>query len=379
MLPGTERVDYDRRVLVYLLNQLPPKPWPKKIAGLPCYLTTDPNDLGPTIPIRHQSCSRIRISADLDLRNNEAAVDLVFDLVRDFFLQSNISITEIQYWGHIVIIVLENEHENDKVLQVVPRSVAQCNCFYLFESMMARPGLLPVRRIEQTSFTVVDDSRYETLRPGVVLSSGKHPEDGSEILTSSGVLVRDRLGFDYMTVAAHGFPGLPFDGNVYHPRGSDIAVGELSQELTHTDVALVKLKQGIDFINEPFENTIIPTPPSRFTGFIRAAEARIGDNVFLDSAFSGFVEGTNGPHASLRVPADDPHQPEQVWIRTRWVYMGQDANQMLVNSVCGSPIWNDDNKVLGFFRYAPSSGVFLDWCMSVSADHLLDKGYYIVP
>ena len=46
--------------------------------------------------------------------------------------------------------------------------------------------------------------------------------------------------------------------------------------------------------------------------------------------------------------------------------------------VCGSAIWNNDSKALGFFRYAPKSGRFLDWCMSVIADHLIDKGYSIV-
>lgn len=378
ILPGTHRIDYDGRVLVYHLDQLPPKPWPKKIAGLPCYLTTDPNDLGPMIPKWYFSRSRIDVAAALDLRDNEAAANTVFDLVREFFDKAEISITEIQYWDNYIIIILEDELEKDEALQAAPRTVARCTCFYLFESMMARPDKLPARRIREASLTTIDDNRYETLRPGVMLSSGQHPEDGTEFLTSSGVLVRDDLGFHYMTVAARGFPGSPFDGKVYHPRGSGVVIGELIQELGHTDVALVKLKQGIHFINETFESTVIPGPSSQLTGFVRADETRIGDPIFLESPFSGFLEGRNGPRSFVRIPADDPHQTEQTWIRCRWTYMGQDANQMLVDGVCGSAIWNEDKKVLGFFRYAPSSGAFQDWCLTASANHLLDKGYTIV-
>jgi hypothetical protein len=36
---------------------LPAKPWPKKIAGVPCYLTSDPDDQGPIIPILLQYSS----------------------------------------------------------------------------------------------------------------------------------------------------------------------------------------------------------------------------------------------------------------------------------------------------------------------------------
>ncbi|KAJ5139195.1 uncharacterized protein N7515_004043 [Penicillium bovifimosum] len=378
VFPGTQRVDFDDRVLVYHFDQLPAKPWPKKIAGVPCFLTADPNDRGPIIPIRYRSRSKITVSENLDLRDNEAAVGLVFDLVRDFFAKTDISVTEIQSWGHIIIIVLENEDNKDETLGAVPRSVAQCNCFYLFESMMARPSKLSALRPKAASVTQIDDSRYDTMRPGVMLSSGKHPEEGWEILTSSGVLVKDPLGHEYITVAAHGFPGFPFDGKVYHPHSSDRALGEAVIELSHTDVALVKLRQGVEFINEPFENTLVPAPPFKLAGFARAAETRIGDAVFLDSPFSGFVEGTRGAHSQLRVPSDEPLEPEQIWISCQWDYMGQDSEQAMADGVCGSAIWDQNHRVLGFVRYALSSGAFLDWCMSISADYLLDKKYIMV-
>ncbi|KAB8239614.1 uncharacterized protein BDW43DRAFT_8965 [Aspergillus alliaceus] len=378
VFPGTQRVDFDDRVLVFHLDQLPAKPWPKKIAGVPCYLTEDLNDQGPIIPIRHRSRSRIKVSENLDLRDNEAAVSLVFDLVRDFFARTDISITEIQFWGHIIIIILESKADKDEILRAVPRSVAQCNCFYLFESEMARPRKLSALRLKQPSPPEADDSSYDIIRPGVMLSSGKHPEEGWEILTSSGVLVRDHRGFEYMTVAAHGFPGPPFDGKVHHPHSFNKTLSETIIELSHTDIALVQLVKGVEFVNELFKNSLMPVPPFKLTGFVRAAETRIGDNIFIDSPFSGFVEGTRGSHSLLRVPSDDPLEPEQIWIRCQWDYMGQNSNQVIGDGVCGSVIWNENHKALGFFRYAPTSGVFLDWCLSIAADHLIDKSYTIV-
>jgi hypothetical protein len=151
VFPGTMRVEYDDRVLVYRFDQLPAKPWPKMIAGVPCYLTDGPRDEGPTIPIRYVPYSRIKISENLDLRDNEVAADLVFDLVRDFFAKTDITITEIQFWGHLIIIVLEDEANKSEILGAAPRSVAHCNCFYLFESMMGRPNKLSSLRHKSAS------------------------------------------------------------------------------------------------------------------------------------------------------------------------------------------------------------------------------------
>lgn len=50
----------------------------------------------------------------------------------------------------------------------------------------------------------------------------------------------------------------------------------------------------------------------------------------------------------------------------------------MVDGICGSAIWNHEGDVLGLVRYAPKSGHFLDWCLTVAADHLIDGGYSIV-
>jgi hypothetical protein len=282
--PGAHAIEFDGRLLVYRFHQLPPKPWPKKIAGVPCYFTDHDNDLGPIVSlIRRRDFSRIRLSQHLDLRNNEAAVHLVFDLVKDFFMHRAISITEIQFWGRLVIIVLEGK-KDDTIFSTgrLLQSVAQCNCFYLFEEQMSRPG---------------------------ALSTFQH-------------------------------------------------------------------REKFESRNTPFENTVIPGSPSKFNGLSLTAETKLGDSIFLDSPFSGFLEGTTLCHATLRVPtSDDPSAPQQsTWIRCQWHYMGQGSGKAMSDIICGSPIWNKEHKVQGLFRYAPTLGVFMDSCLSVAADELFSDG-----
>ncbi|KAL3482733.1 hypothetical protein BJX62DRAFT_245593 [Aspergillus germanicus] len=379
IFPGAHRVEFNERVLVFYFDQLPAKPWPKKVAGVPCYLTDNENDRGPSFPTRHRSLSRITVADHLDLRGKEEATDRIFNLAKDYFNSSCIPVSEIQFWGRVMIIVLD-DIQSDGILIKVPRSIAKCNCFYLFEEEVGRPPLLPVMRSKSASTRAgeIDDSLYDNLRPGVILSSGKRPEDDSEFFTSSGVLVKNVNGDKLLTVAAHGFPGHPHDCRVYHPNHSGKSVGEVIMEIAHTGIALVRLDEGVEFSNETFENTVIPGPSVKFTGFSRTTETRIGDNVYLDSPFSGFLEGTRLAHAILRVPSDDPLAVEQKWIRCQWHYMGQGSGEAIVDGICGSAIWDDDHKVVGFFRYAPASGIFVDSCLTVAADQLLDKGYTLV-
>lgn len=127
-------------------------------------------------------------------------------------------------------------------------------------------------------------------------------------------------------------------------------------EITYTNIAIVKLHEGVQFINETFENTIVGGPPVQLREFARASEIQIGSELYMDNPFTGYVEGTCGPHSISRIPSDDPHEPEQLWIRTRWDYLGQGSSKQLEDGIRGSAIWNGNNKVIGSYRYAPKIG-----------------------
>lgn len=94
LFPTTLAVEFDDRVLIYCVQVLPTKPWPKRVAGVPCYLANDANDKGPVIPLCYRSRSRIDISQDLNLRDSDASLDVISDLLRGFFAKDQISTTK---------------------------------------------------------------------------------------------------------------------------------------------------------------------------------------------------------------------------------------------------------------------------------------------
>lgn len=374
IFPQLDILSFDGHFLCFCVKALPPKPWPRTVAGVPAYLTTDRNDDGPIPPIKRTSQSLIKLAKDIDCRDDNTKIDQVFNILKAYFTQLRVSITQLQYWENFVVVVLEDRSTD---MTKVPRAAARCPCYYLFDDELGRPENLSAKRIKEPTGDVVDDSLYETLRPGVMLSSGRPSEQAVELRTTSGVLVKDSLGNQYMTAASHGFP---FGTKVYHPVAEAKEVGELIMELTHTDVGLVRLHDGVQFINHTFENTLLEADSVQLKGFTGALDRsmKYGDSVYMNSPWTGYGEGTYGPYVEDRIPRDDPFEPKQVWIQTRWLYLGQGFSHQAVDGACGSAIWNDDGNVLGFFGYAPASGQFLDWCLAVSVDHLVDRGFTIV-
>jgi hypothetical protein len=73
-----------------------PQPWPITVAGIRPYFTIDPNDDGPMPPVKRTSKSRMRIADDIDAKNRSGAlIDEAFQLVKTFFSEAHIFITEI--------------------------------------------------------------------------------------------------------------------------------------------------------------------------------------------------------------------------------------------------------------------------------------------
>ncbi|CAG7949342.1 unnamed protein product [Penicillium nalgiovense] len=359
LFPRTKRLLFDGYFLVFL--PLPPKPWPRTIAGVQPYFTTDPNDDGPMPSMKRMSKSRLFVDAEADVTHlPPSQVDEAFKLVFNFFTKTEISITQ-----------------RTRTFTTVPRSIGSCNCFYLFDKEVRRPtrDQLPARRLIEPTGDVVDNSKYDILRPGVMLSSGTLSTTGPEYLTTSGALVEDsNSGERYMTVDSHGFP---YGDRVFHPCASDKEIGQVIMEITHTDVAIVKLHDDVPFVNETFESPLEGKRPTKLQNFIAVDNLCPGDSVYMNSPFVGYSEGVCGPWTRDRIPSDDPSQPVLTWVRTRWCYMGQGSTETLRDGVCGSAIWDKDGNVIGFFRSAPVSGHFLDWSLCVGADHLIDRGFQV--
>jgi hypothetical protein len=90
--------------------------------------------------------------------------------------------------------------------------------------------------------------------------------------------------------------------------------------------------------------------------FLPSNETYIGSKIFMNNPFTGFSQGTCGPHTLTRVPSDDQNEPAVEWIKTRWTYLGQGLINELVDRIGGSAVWSKDGKVL-VFSAMPSSGV----------------------
>jgi hypothetical protein len=94
---GGTGVGFDGWILVYWLDVLPIKPWPKTIAGVPCYFTVDKNIGSPFPPSRPAHWGNPRIAQEVDGRNL-SDWDQLFQLIREHFNEVQIPITEVQYW-----------------------------------------------------------------------------------------------------------------------------------------------------------------------------------------------------------------------------------------------------------------------------------------
>ncbi|OQV10307.1 hypothetical protein CLAIMM_14327 [Cladophialophora immunda] len=375
VFPGTTGIGTDGWFMHLQLRTLPPKPWPLTIAGIPPHLGTgDTFCQGPMLGWRMVSGRNGSIDRDKDYRN---MVDWepLFQVLKRHFEDIHISITEVMYLGNHVKIVLEHRQTD---MSKVPFSAGKVGCFYLYEDQMGTPSTLHtrVRSLEPTPGNP-DLSQYSSLQPGLRVASAYLPGDPNTYLgTTTGILLRDGLGNEYMTVAADGFPGEAGTA-VFHPSpdSSGRRIGELIMEVSHTGVALVKLDNEEAFSNVTFDSPNATVPDSIPLKRLRSINGyQQGSLIYLDSPDTGFTDGAFMFSARRRVPADE-NSPLREWIATTWCYMGADAAASLPAGMCGSAMWGDEGNVLGFFRYAPTQGVMKDWCTAIAADELIDRGY----
>lgn len=154
--------------MTFQVQALPPHPWPLTVAGLTCYITESATDIGPEAPLDRPGFSAIRLAPGDNYRD-EKDPRHVFEILKGVFTAASIAITELQYWGNLVVVVLEDPLTD---MNTVPRSVGRCRCFYLYEHEMHRPRTL---HLFCTGRVQADHTQYEVLRPGTMPSSGRSP------------------------------------------------------------------------------------------------------------------------------------------------------------------------------------------------------------
>lgn len=166
----------------------------------------------------------------------------------------------------------------------MPYRFGGCGCFYTNEESCRPRDPFSISSSDSPILGQSDNAEYAVLRPGVMLSSGQD----SELFVSSGVLVQDRTGDKYMIISSNGFPP---GTTVYQPDNDGHRVGETTAYVLNTALALVKLDDGIEFTNELFQNTVVPGLSTRLKNLARGNSVPTNSDIFLDTAFTGYMEG----------------------------------------------------------------------------------------
>ncbi|KAI0157205.1 hypothetical protein GGR57DRAFT_491129 [Xylariaceae sp. FL1272] len=333
-----------RSHLIFQVDELPSTPWPQTIGGLP-FTISDIGGDGRAVIFPRQIIGNTNISicekefntascGDRALRDLGAAVSSSFakclPSIRPLELMFTIE--------HRFYIVLEDHIAIYAVLSKLPGKIARRPVGYINNRELCRPmwADLPAKRyIEpQPVHGVIDASLYDTLRPGVLISSKLNKEHAHPVTftTTSGILVQDRLGNRFMTGASH---GIAADGN-----------------LSFTDICLVRLTDDVTFMNKTFDDSSGNVP-----SFVRLAsdhDHSRWDICFLNSPFTGNMEAEVVGKSVKMEKSTHSTEDQMRYIAYSWAYTGQ--------------VEGNNDKI------RPPNG----FSVSVSASEVTNAGYSLV-
>lgn len=335
--------------LVISVRELPPKPWPVSVAGLPLFLTTKMAD----IPWNIGKPGKIRHRVLEYLNATENATRLLYDHVIAFFEEQGIYIWEVVWMVGCWRIRVPNTTD----IAVLPGYICQAAAFYLFSE--GYEYLNRASRLKDPTQASFDESAYSPLRPGVAVTS-------ASFTSTSGIMVENAQAQTFMTVASHSFP--VSEVNVYQPKQND-NIGQVDYRIQEADIALVRLRPELEFENRTFSNEADPNGVA-LKGIRDPFELKRFDVLSMDTSFTGLVDAQFLGVSLYRLPSDA--QEECCWVTQLWNWEGQE-NTLPNDGCCGSVIWDTEGYAVGFFRFvmADSPGIGI----GVAAQELVTRGY----
>lgn len=362
LFPTCFRLSFTPPYLVIACSELPPKPWPVTVAGMPLYLTTDaecsPMDLG-------LSASGPKASVEASIQRWQTPEIGTFKKLFILFDKLQANIHRLQWIGWSFLAIGLSEPFADWRARL-PFLINNVRIGYIFSERNLHEKAL--RRKVPTG-RVPDNEVYRDLRPGVLITSKSLDQDKDDVMTTSGVCLRSPSGAKYITVAKHGFPGGVGD-HVLHPSRDGHRIAEVDKVFGETDIALAKLAD-FHYSRETFSPVDAPVRP--FRNILDSKQTRIGDLVFMDTPFNGRCEGVLIKLDVLRIPADDSADLVD-YIIGHFTYFGNGADT-LFDGCCGGVIWNSDHDILGQFGFQQEGSDQLFYCPSFEV--LGSSGYTI--
>lgn len=224
---------------------------------------------------------------------------------------------------------------------------------------------------------------HSVLRPGAMIYSeilSEEDPEGSIVQTTTGVLVENSQGREFMTTASSSKVGRP--AYILHIGHYGNVVGRAVAEIPCTDMSLVEIISGAEFVNETSENNVAVTKFSRLADSNDTFE---WGPCYLNSPLTGPLEGAMVAK-SVKIELDDDHDSlfeDPRLVVYNWAYMGQEEdNPDSVRphpTTRGAAVWGEaEGVVLGFHHHHIAEGKWAGFSASVSASELVEAGYRLV-
>lgn len=347
--------------IVVRFECLPPKPWPLTVAGLPVMFTTKEHTIG--FEYGRLGGSFKKALNDYDARQH-VTKELFEAVIAHFEQELSIPILSILNLAGPWSVTIPDGVK----FSSLPYLLAKTPCHFKYASDIEDHRDAAFRNTEPAG-TVWDQTLYQTLKPGIMLSSGGGL---NELLTTSGIVVEDDYGYKYLTLASHGFPS--GRESVYHPNSNGVLLGRVHDRLKASDVALLKISSSQGFHNETFgarlpDGTNIL--PQKICGFSDPFVMRRYDEVSMNNPFTGYCIGIHVGVQQSKIPSDDP-LVQHDWVTNEWTYFGNGLDEAM-DGCCGSPVLDHNGNVVSFFRFLTTSGL----AVGVAASTLSTRGYHV--
>ena len=360
LFPTAFSLSIQNPLMIIVCSQLPPKPWPLTVAGMPIYITNDRNKT----PLRLGLGARgATINIDDPIKRYAKPSLDTFTKVFQALDERNIHLTRLQWVGWRFLGFLSGDAPTGWKSSF-PAFINGITMGYIFGEEASEQKALRLKVPAERDY---DDATYgEKLRPGIMLA-GNDGSSGAELQTTSGICVKSSLGEKYVTCASHGFPGGKGQ-SVFHPSTGGELIGTFAKQFWTSDIGLFELNPGFDYDRETFSTPEYSVQP--FRKIIHALELRIGDIIHLNTPYNGHIEAAVVNIEVLRLPTDEPADPDR-YIVGHYVYFGN-GSDTLFDGCCGGPIWTDEYDVVGQFRFMLKDEP-VGYCPSYDA--LLKLGY----
>jgi hypothetical protein len=367
--PTTYAVEVSPPYLIVRLELLPPSPWPFTIGRLPLCFTDngweDYFDRG----VLGRGGEELQM---INLRRGDKLSEDVLEQSLGVFQARGVKVHEIFCFDGFWRIVIPDATD----LKRVPRVLGGQVCFYKFKSEVLDPdpSALQAKVPQGVDF---DDSNYVTtpdalLRPGIMVTSSLRTitENGEMIdvykKTTSGILVVNKDGHPFITVATHGFEA---DGLVYHPNPvTGSVIGRIVEHLPGTDISVIELNPGLRYTNHTFGSEVNPdgiAASGISPGY--PPHLRTYDLIAMDNPYSGFSEGS-----VLATGYKLPEEGSTEYVRHSWDVFENGSEP--VDGSCGCPILDEQGMVVGLWRFKMEG---TNACLAVSAMELRRFGFEV--